>query len=238
MNKTNWRLIIPLRGNNKSVKTHKGFGVVNGRREEAEEPALQTENAARCFAGTGYHGTNSSRVASILKSGFNVSSKSNEWLGSGVYFFVKGINCPIKLAEEWAIAQAYDKATRRNTYMNASVLEAEISCSAMFDATTEENRRFFHQMVDELVEKERKLPGDKRSYFKKDRQLSDDPAVIWDWMSRLLGLDGIKSDVEIKCSARRVFQIKTNVPNATILCVRTPDRIQSVKTHKTVRIRP
>lgn len=54
-----------------------------------------------CLQITGYHGTLKNRAVHICMVGFNPSTKENEWLGHGVYFFEK-----FNYAKKWAISEA------------------------------------------------------------------------------------------------------------------------------------
>ncbi|MDR5610419.1 MULTISPECIES: hypothetical protein [unclassified Arsenophonus] len=62
----------------------------------------------------GYHGTNAENEDMILSGNFRVSTKDDEWLGTGAYFFIAGISDPINDAERWAIVQAYDHNLKIN----------------------------------------------------------------------------------------------------------------------------
>ena len=52
------------------------------------------------YSTKGYHGTLADTAKSVIEeNGFRVSSKKNEWLGTGVYFFA--VNCKCKLDTPW-----------------------------------------------------------------------------------------------------------------------------------------
>lgn len=61
----------------------------------------------------GHHGTSLDSARKIINSNYKQSTGDQEWLGTGVYFFVKGISSKTEeLAEKWAEAQAWDSETR------------------------------------------------------------------------------------------------------------------------------
>ncbi|GET30017.1 hypothetical protein [Prolixibacter sp. SD074] len=63
---------------------------------------------------TGHHGTSHRSAKLIIKSNFELSIGDDEWLGNGVYFFIKGISSkPDEQAKKWAIAHAWDKIEKR-----------------------------------------------------------------------------------------------------------------------------
>jgi hypothetical protein len=40
----------------------------------------------------GYHGTSQTKAANILKHGFLASDNDYDWLGTGIYFFVRFVD--------------------------------------------------------------------------------------------------------------------------------------------------
>ena len=69
------------------------------------------------FSFDGHHGTSLGSAKKILTSNYKVSTGDDKWLGDGVYFFVTGIRTNTsELAEEWAVAQAWDNDKKTLKY--------------------------------------------------------------------------------------------------------------------------
>src|SRR6056297_2107385 len=90
---------------------------------------------------SGYHGTSYESSEKILQSNYELSLGDNEWLGSGVYFFLDGFSSvPKEQAKKWAIAQAWDNNERKYDYTWDGVLKSVIAVSDenLLDLTIEE----------------------------------------------------------------------------------------------------
>lgn len=164
----------------------------------------------------GYHGTDSDCVASIFKDNFRISRNDNEWLGHGVYFFVEGISDPVENATEWAKNQAYDKGAYK--YSNFSVLKAKAKCTRLLDATTIDGLRAFNAVRERIIERH-------NEFFQPKRDLYTDNQVMWNLVARMMGLEVIIHNLYIKNKRQRISRIVSNVPNATVMCVKAPASI-------------
>ncbi len=106
-----------------------------------------------------YHGTNSKHVESIKINGFESSSSLNEWLGSGVYFFVEGFSCPIENARDWAKNTAF-----KNKYVSYSILKTLVTGDRVLDLRLEEDLKLFDSLrkhIFERYEAEKEILGKK-----------------------------------------------------------------------------
>ncbi|MHB9307305.1 hypothetical protein KST83_03910 [Fusobacterium nucleatum] len=92
---------------------------------------------------TGYHGTVGEDVRiilnDILKNGFRISSKNNEWLGRGIYFFDN-----INNAHWW-------NNSNRKKELNKGIIKAEIFSKIEYflDLDDEEDRKKFKAKIPE-----------------------------------------------------------------------------------------
>ena len=68
----------------------------------------------------GFHGTDSANENSIFQLNFTVSAKSDEWLGTGAYFFLDGVGDPTEHADSWAKLHAYDRDSRSLSLIHIS----------------------------------------------------------------------------------------------------------------------
>lgn len=90
---------------------------------------------------TGYHGTVGENIDSILqdilKNGFKISSKNNEWLGKGIYFFDN-----INNAHWW-------NNSHKKKKLNKGIIKAEIfsEIKHFLDLDDEEDRKKFESKI-------------------------------------------------------------------------------------------
>ncbi len=166
----------------------------------------------------GYHGTDSTCVASIKANNFELSQKNNEWLGFGVYFFIEGIGCPITNASEWANNQAYSREGA--CYENYSVLSAPLTCTYVLNASTLEGINAFNKVRDYALAK---FP----SFRSEFRDKYGDNRAMWNFVSKRLKLDAVIHSLYIKHKLQRVRNIASNVPNSLVLCVKDNKYIDS-----------
>lgn len=69
----------------------------------------------------GFHGTDKNLFSKIKINNFNPSFGDDEWLGTGAYFFVDGLQDSSKdTAKNWAIASSWDKKNKIHIYKNYS----------------------------------------------------------------------------------------------------------------------
>lgn len=160
-----------------------------------------------------FHGTNHSSKEKILVENFKQSEAKNDWLGTGVYFFADGIGCPIEHSNNWCL---YQKKFPPN---QISVLQVKLDINQdhFLDATTYDGMEEFNKIRVELLNKHNK-------FFPKDRAFGEDNCKIWNIISELLDLHIVVNNLYIcKISnnkRERDVELKSNVPNSTVLCVK------------------
>lgn len=167
---------------------------------------------------TGFHGTNSDNVSNIQTSNFHLSENPDDWLGKGVYFFIKGITCPSSNAIEWARNKAYDKKKQKNHYQNYSVLKTSIELDNVFDTRSQDALLVFNILRDAILKKHRLL-------FKASNALHENDKIIWDIISDDSRLDGVIHNLYIRNQFQRIKRVNSNVPNTTVLCVKNNSSI-------------
>jgi hypothetical protein len=161
-----------------------------------------------------YHGTSEQGAVGILKDGYNESSKEDEWLGHGVYFFVDGVSDPFANAQEWARAQAYEDG--RYKYERYAVLKSEISLDEdkILDITSTEGLKAFNEAKERLFHK---IEKNFRTAFKKPDTHN---CILFNYMLHFAEVHAVKHNLYIKTIRERKLKLRLNVPNTTVLCVR------------------
>jgi hypothetical protein len=164
----------------------------------------------------GYHGTNYELVESIKKDNFKKSLNDDEWLGHGVYFFIDGISDAKNNAVEWAKNQAYEYGQYK--YNKYAVIEVKIICEKILNITTQEGMKAFNILRNSLIRKHDSL-------FQRDRNFRCDDRIMWNLVAQVMGLEAVIHNLYIKDKVQRIRKIGSNVPNTTVMCVKTPDLI-------------
>lgn len=160
-----------------------------------------------------FHGTKHSAKDKILVENFKKSNAKNDWLGTGVYFFTEGIGCPIEHSKNWCL---YKKNFHEN---NISILQVrlEVDEEHVLDATTYKGMEEFNNLRFELLNKH-------SEEFPHDRNFGEDNCKIWNIISELLDLHVVLNHLYIcKISNNKLerdIELKSNVPNCTVLCVK------------------
>lgn len=166
---------------------------------------------------TAYHGTDTKNVTNIQKSNFNKSEELDEWLGYGVYFFIEGISCPINNAKEWAINQGWKR--RVDSYCYYSVLSVQVKATNVLDTNIKEHLVEVNKVRSLLIEIE-------KNNWARDRNFSEDNRVMWNLIADFMDLEIIIHNLYIQTKTERILKIKSNIPNATVMCVKNVANIQ------------
>lgn len=166
-----------------------------------------------------FHGTSLLAAKSILQEGYRESDSDREWLGRGIYFFVEGISDPIENAAEWAKAEAYDKWTGGNKYKEIAVLKSivEIDSSKIIDLTTINGLANFDILKNRVFD--RIYAGKTQKELKKLKPEQHN-CILYNFFMDDMDLHAIKHNLYIKHRVERIMNLKLNVPNSTVLCVR------------------
>ena len=166
----------------------------------------------------GFHGTDMKRVESIQSNGFKPSVRKSEWLGDGVYFFVKGLNeKPEDQAEQWAVVSSWDKHKKEYTYEEYAVLHGviEVDESKYLDLTEAEGVK----ILDYLQEKY----TDKLAMIGKKLQPIDGYLINFARGEHILDIEVVKGNVYIKLKKEdRIHKLSRRTSNCTICSVYAP----------------
>ncbi len=107
----------------------------------------------------GFHGTNAALWSKIQSFGLKVSrgAEHDKWLGEGVYFFIeRNIGLPPqKLAEKWALAEAFDGKGKSRKYLEGMVLkmEAEVERYGVMDLCDQRQLQNFNMFRSTFLER-------------------------------------------------------------------------------------
>jgi len=175
----------------------------------------------------GFHGTDSKNVSKIRAHNFRLSLGDKEWLGDGVYFFVDGICHPSPKgnAVKWAIAESWDKTTKRNKYSEYSVLEVEIEEKEEYilDLCTVEGMKIYNYLrnkyIEKIVQAGVKL---KRPRFR------DGEIINAARNNKIFPINIVKGNFYIKFASERIFDISFRIPNTTIIAVNDVNTIKKI----------
>ncbi|EPY2286502.1 hypothetical protein ACTQ4P_18475 [Clostridium sporogenes] len=169
---------------------------------------------------TGFHGTDNSGAQAILRyKKYKASNKENEWLGTGIYFFIDE-------NRKVAIENAYKWATNYKKIRFYSVLETIVNTNKdkIIDFNDPEWQWVYHKYREErinyTINKGIKLETDKLKF---------DCEIIND-VCKKFSIDLVYQQRYINLSKRRNI-VSSAIPNCTIMCVRRNDIInkQSIK---------
>ncbi|MDY4604007.1 hypothetical protein [Clostridium tertium] len=162
----------------------------------------------------GYHGTSNDGEKSILRNRiYKVSNKENEWLGSGIYFF-------IDKNKETAIKNAYKWAVNYKKFNFYSVLETTASTNKdkVMDLNNDDWQYLYHKYREERIN----YTINKGITIETDK-IKFDCEVIND-ICKKFDIDIVYQQRYINLGSRRNV-VSSEVPNCKIMCVRRNDII-------------
>ncbi len=168
----------------------------------------------------GFHGTSFDNAKDITHNGFKLTKGDEEWLGDGVYFFVKGINdSPLKQAEEWAIAQAWDNVKKEYRFNRISVIKSNISVNkdCFLDLTTSDGVEILNYIIESHFTKIKSI-GKRFAYV-------DGIVINFARNEKIIPIDVVKGNFYIKFTQERISQINRRIANCTICSVYLPIKI-------------
>ncbi|WP_423708005.1 hypothetical protein [Undibacterium sp. WLX3042] len=161
----------------------------------------------------GFHGTSKAASENILKTAFLRSTKKDEWLGHGIYFFVDGISSPDLNADHWAKCNSRDSVAGIQKYNDYAILKSDINVDEDFllDITTIEGLKrfniakefFFNKMIENF------------DFHKK----AEHNCILFNYFVKMLKSQAVKHNLYIKNKRERIAGLRLNVPNTTVLCV-------------------
>jgi len=170
----------------------------------------------------GYHGTSLNSANAITHGAYAISEDDSDWLGHGAYFFIAGLNDPMRKAYEWAEFRAWDKNTQSHKYKDFAVLQSSLLTEKHLDLDDPEDLEIFETVRSHCMHRMKK-EGFRGSAMQSDCYLSN-------FAMRYLDLDALVRKEAIQTHVRAM---KTRIPNCRILCLKDPLRCASG--HKIVR---
>lgn len=171
-----------------------------------------------------FHGTTLDRGKSIAKNGFAISKGEEDWLGSGVYFFLDGVTSGLKCAQGWA----------QNTHNKQSycVLKAtiEIPSALIFDLTSLKGLSEYNCMRDAVIDENYQLLAARRDLtIKKRKDIRLDDKLITSKVMEKLNKKLLIHNVYIKNMKQRKLILESSYPNSTAVCLSDLSLITEVK---------
>lgn len=165
----------------------------------------------------GFHGTDSANEKSILNRNFTVSANSDEWLGTGAYFFIDGVGDPKEHAESWASLHSYDKKTRTYRYNRLVVISAKIDVEHVLQVDTQEGLDAFNAYRDYI----------KNDYRSKgwipSRSLLVNDCVVFNHILDNTEFEAIINKEYIKLDLwSRLKDYRSRIPNCRVMSVKEP----------------
>ncbi|MFP3535300.1 hypothetical protein [Pseudomonas sp. SIMBA_021] len=175
---------------------------------------------------TAYHGTTTQNANSILKNNFIIRFTPEDWLGYGVYFFVPGISCPIKNAEEWA----------RNSHHHEpiSVVKSIISAptNQVLNLTQVDQLKIYNDTKNQVINDSYDSLKTRRDLtIKKRRDIRLDDRIITNLILEKLGIKILIHNTYIKNHLQRKLALESSYPNSTACCVTDLSLITSTEIH-------
>lgn len=168
----------------------------------------------------GYHGTDANKKASIMECNFYVSSETDDWLGSGAYFFIDGLLDPIECAVRWGKVSSYDAEKRVQKYDSYVVLEAKLNVNddAIFDLDVKDNIEAYEEYRQEYFRALESKGIRTKGMFKNDCEICN--MIFEDEDS---GVEAIVRREYIKFDKlQRIRKHDSRIPNCRIVSIKNP----------------
>ncbi|WP_340481173.1 hypothetical protein [Vibrio anguillarum] len=161
-----------------------------------------------------FHGTTLKRGESIVNSNFDISTGDEDWLGTGVYFFLDGISSGLECAEEWAL----------NTHegQDCCVVEAtvEVTNDLVFDLTSISGLSEYNIIRNAVVDENYDfLEGRRDLTIKKRRDIRLDDKIITNKVMEKVNKNLLIHNVYIKNQKQRQLILESSYPNSTVACL-------------------
>ncbi|WP_426202453.1 hypothetical protein [Pseudomonas sp. TWP3-1] len=161
----------------------------------------------------GFHGTSVEGAGSIVNSTYQVVPSPEDWLGTGVYFFVDGISCPRENAAEWA---------RNKFHLGFAVVRSLISVprDKVLDLTSAAGLSKYNNARVEFIEQNKLgLFGRRDLTLKKRRDIRLDDRIVTEAVLAQLGAKVLIHNVYIKSAVQRELILESSYPNVTVCSV-------------------
>ncbi|PNL50660.1 hypothetical protein CEP63_016255 [Proteus mirabilis] len=170
-----------------------------------------------------FHGTTQDAIPSIMNKGFKLSSSNEDWLGHGVYFFIRGISNPLKNAAEWAKNKSKNK--------NTCVIKATVKLNEfeILDLRTTKGQNDYNKHREKIVhEYYDDLLIRRDLNIKKRKDMRVDDCIINSILLHKVKYKAIIHNVYIKNSLQRNLVLESSYPNSTVLCVNDLSKIEII----------
>lgn len=180
--------------------------------------------ALSCFmiTFTGHHGTDYSSAQCILSANFELSEGDADWLGDGVYFFVKGLNNDTQaLATNWARCHSWNNQSRSYKHEKYGIIESKIQVKdeEFLDLTIEEGVQILNYLVEKYISKLDSIGKGLKFYDGLILNLARKEGIF--------PLEVIKGNFYIKFEKERIHRINLRTNNCTICSVYNPSKVIS-----------
>lgn len=159
-----------------------------------------------------YHGTSGEAASAILATNFNESLKKSEWLGHGIYFFVEGISDPLENSKEWARAEARKNPKIGQIAVLKSIIE--VNEDRLVDISENSGLKNFNNFKEDFFDKIFK------NFRIKNVTQAEHNCILFNFVIETLDAHAVKHNLYIKSIRERRMQLRLNVPNTTVLCIR------------------
>lgn len=163
---------------------------------------------------TAYHGTTVDKAKRIVEFGYEVNPGAEDWLGSGVYFFVEGFACPKFNAKEWAL---YKGGEMKSCVV---VSEIEVLHERVLDLRSSKGLRIYNETKARVLsEGFGELQVRRDLSIKKRRDIRLDDAIVTRKVISSLGVSVLFHNLYIKNKIHRELELESSYPNSTVCCV-------------------
>lgn len=181
---------------------------------EGGYPLNSSDSSPQYTEWMGFHGTSLDSAQRILEENYRISTKLDDWLGSGAYFFIEGFTDPVDNAIDWAKFRSWDPEARSRKYRTYAVLKSLIRTKTHLDLDDVEDLKIFNQLRAAWLVRIR------QEGYTGNRALEND-CHLANFVLHKLKLDAL---VRREAITSRRGQMRTRIPNCRIMCLREPTR--------------
>lgn len=166
------------------------------------------------------------RGESIASNNFVTSTGEEDWLGTGVYFFIDGISSGLASAQEWALN------THKNMEKICCVIEAtvEVPNDLVFDLTSMSGLSEYNAIRNIVVDENYHFLAARRDLtIKKRRDIRLDDKIITNKVMEKVNKKLLIHNVYIKNQKQRQLILESSYPNSTVVCLNDLSLITEVR---------
>lgn len=164
------------------------------------------------------------RAESIVSSNFIISMDEEDWLGTGVYFFLDGISSGVECAIEWA----------RNSHKGQSCCVIEVTIAIpkklIFDLTSIVGLHHYDIIRKNIIYENYNFLSSRRDLsIKKRRDIRLDDKIITNSVMKKVNKKLLIHNVYIKNFKQRKLILESSYPNSTVACLNDLSLITEMK---------